>query len=54
MEQEKYDVFISYSRKDHVDEHKNVIPNNVDLRVEMRPLDFNCPSGIYSIFKVLA
>lgn len=28
MEQEKYDVFISYSRKDYVDEHKNVIPGN--------------------------
>lgn len=24
----KYDVFISYSRKDYVDENKNVIPNN--------------------------
>lgn len=24
----KYDVFISYSRKDYVDEHKNVIPGN--------------------------
>lgn len=24
----KYDVFISYSRKDYVDEHGNVIPNN--------------------------
>ena len=28
MEQTKYDVFISYSRKDYVDEHKNVIPGN--------------------------
>lgn len=28
MEQTKYDVFISYSRKDYVDEHENVIPNN--------------------------
>ena len=28
MEQSKYDVFISYSRKDYVDEHKNVIPGN--------------------------
>lgn len=28
MEQIKYDVFISYSRKDYVDEHKNVIPGN--------------------------
>lgn len=29
MEQTKYDVFISYSRKDYVDEHENVIPNNM-------------------------
>lgn len=28
MVQTKYDVFISYSRKDYVDEHKNVIPGN--------------------------
>ena len=28
MEQTKYDVFISYSRRDYVDEHKNVIPGN--------------------------
>ena len=28
MEQAKYDVFISYSRKDYVDEHGNVIPGN--------------------------
>ena len=28
MTQAKYDVFISYSRKDYVDEHKNVIPGN--------------------------
>lgn len=28
MEQTKYDVFISYSRKDYVDEQKNVIPDN--------------------------
>ena len=28
MEQTKYDVFISYSRKDYVDEHGNVIPGN--------------------------
>lgn len=28
MEQKKYDVFISYSRHDYVDEHENVIPNN--------------------------
>lgn len=28
MEQTKYDVFISYSRKDYVDEQMNVIPGN--------------------------
>lgn len=28
MEQTKYDVFISYSRHDYVDENENVIPNN--------------------------
>lgn len=28
MEQTKHDVFISYSREDYVDEHKNVIPGN--------------------------
>lgn len=28
MEQAKYDVFISYSRKDYMDSHKNVIPGN--------------------------
>lgn len=28
MEQTKFDVFISYSRKDYVDEKKNVIPGN--------------------------
>ena len=28
MEQTKYDVFISYSRKDYVDEHNNIIPGN--------------------------
>lgn len=33
MEQ-KYDVFISYSRKDYVDENKNVIPNNVVSQIK--------------------
>ena len=28
MEQAKYDVFISYSRKDYVDESRNVVPGN--------------------------
>ena len=28
MEQTKYDVFISYSRKDYVDENENIIPDN--------------------------
>ncbi|MBR5068150.1 MAG: TIR domain-containing protein [Bacteroidales bacterium] len=30
----KYDVFISYSRKDYVDEHMNVIPGNVVSKVK--------------------
>lgn len=34
MEQTKYDVFISYSRKDYVDEHKNVIPGNEVSRIK--------------------
>lgn len=34
MEQTKYDVFISYSRKDYVDEHNNVIPNNVVSQIK--------------------
>lgn len=33
MEQ-KYDVFISYSRKDYVDENKNVIPGNVVSKIK--------------------
>lgn len=33
MEQ-KYDVFISYSRKDYVDENKNVIPGNVISKIK--------------------
>ena len=35
MEQQtKYDVFISYSRKDYVDENKNIIPGNVVSRIK--------------------
>ncbi|MBR5068146.1 MAG: TIR domain-containing protein [Bacteroidales bacterium] len=34
MEQFKYDVFISYSRKDYVDEQKNVIPGNVVSKIK--------------------
>lgn len=34
MEQTKYDVFISYSRKDYVDEQKNIIPNNEVLKIK--------------------
>ena len=34
MEQPKYDVFISYSRKDYVDEAGNVIPDNVVSKVK--------------------
>lgn len=33
MEDTKYDVFISYSRKDYVDERKNVIPGNKISRI---------------------
>lgn len=34
MEQTKYDVFISYSRKDYVDEQKNIIPGNVVSKIK--------------------
>ena len=34
MEQAKYDVFISYARKDYLDEQKNVIPGNVVSQVK--------------------
>lgn len=34
MEQAKYDVFISYSRKDYVDENQNVIPGNVVSKIK--------------------
>ena len=34
MGQEKYDVFISYSRSDYVDSQKNVIPGNVVSKVK--------------------
>ena len=34
MKQNKYDVFISYSRKDYVDELKNVIPGNVVSKIK--------------------
>lgn len=30
----KYDVFISYARKDYADEHKNVIPDNVISKIK--------------------
>ena len=33
MEQTKYDVFISYSRKDYVDSTGNIIPNNMLSRI---------------------
>ena len=36
MAQEKYDVFISYSRKDYVDENMNVIPSNVVSTIKDR------------------
>lgn len=34
MEQKKYDVFISYSRKDYVDEKRNIIPDNVVSKIK--------------------
>ena len=30
----QYDVFISYSRKDYVDENQNVIPNNIVSQIK--------------------
>lgn len=36
----KYDVFISYSRKDYVDEYKNIIPNNEISKIK-EALDIN-------------
>lgn len=36
----KYDVFISYSRKDYIDEHKNIIPNNEISKI-IKALDAN-------------
>lgn len=34
MEQTKFDVFISYSRKDYVDENKRIIPGNIVSRIK--------------------
>ena len=34
MEQTLYDVFISYSRKDYVDEHGNIIPGNIISQIK--------------------
>ena len=34
LDEQKYDVFISYSRRDYVDEHKNVISDNVVSRIK--------------------
>ena len=42
MEKTKYDVFISYSRNDYVDENGNVIPDNEVLKI----LDALKQSGI--------
>lgn len=39
MGQEKYDVFISYSRSDYVDSQKNVIPGNVVSKVKQALTD---------------
>lgn len=34
MKQGKYDVFISYSRKDYVDDNGNIIPNNIISKIK--------------------
>lgn len=34
MERNKYDVFISYSRKDYIDEKRNIIPGNEVSRIK--------------------
>ena len=53
MEQTKYDIFICYSRKDYVDVHGNVIPDN-PISVITRILDaggytyYIDKEGIYS------
>lgn len=53
MEEKKYDVFISYSRRDYVDENNNVIPGNVVSRVKEALDNINVKywfdeSGVYS------
>lgn len=50
---EKYDVFISYSRKDYVDEKNNVIPGNVvskvkDALMKMKVRVWFDENGVYS------
>lgn len=53
MDKKDFDVFISYSRKDYVDENKNVIPGNIVSRIKAA-LDENAISywmdekGIYN------
>lgn len=53
MEEKKYDVFISYSRRDYVDENNNVIPGNIVSRVKEALDNINVKywfdeSGVYS------
>ena len=53
MEQTKYDVFISYSRKDYLDDQKNVIPDNAVTKImeALRTADISYwfdEEGIYS------
>lgn len=50
---QKYDVFISYSRKDYVDENKNVIPGNIVSKVKDTLTKMNVKfwfdeNGVYS------
>ena len=58
MEQAKYDVFISYSRKDYVDDQGNVIPGNIISQIKNSFQNANIhywfdEEGIYSGDKYL-
>lgn len=53
MAQEIYDVFISYARKDYVDENKQILPNNIISKIKKLFEDNDISywfdeSGIYS------
>lgn len=41
----KYDVFISYSRRDYVDESYNVIPGNAIAETKMYSMKMVLPTG---------